>query len=252
MGTLITLGLSEIHVGAVDPLGDMPVSMAKIGKVYQDSCKLTQGSSDVTEHYEEGMATPTVRNKKKKPPVLVFSMMDPDVDALVAYIGGAKDGDGKWGFNGDEVVANKGIRVKAKQGLWIDIPNGDIEAVIDSEFSEKGLFKVNFVVTPLAVPAGKKAVMSYPAPGALTVDPTTLSFTAAEDTTGETITATSTGNLTYAGKPTEADWLSVTRALKVATVKVSANTNSESRTAIVTLIADGKTAYVTVTQAGAE
>lgn len=251
MGTLITLGLSEIQVGTVDPLGDMPVSMAKIGKTYQDSCKLSQAAAEVTEHYEEGSATPTVKNKKKKVPVLVFSMMDPDVDALTAYIGGAKDGDGKWGYNGDEVVTDKAIRIKSKQGLWVDIPKGDIEAVIDSEFSEKGLFKVNFTVTPLAVPTGKKAIMAYPAPGALTVDPTTLSFTAAEDSTGDTITATSTGNLTYAGKPTEADWLYVTRTGKVATVKVSANTNSESRTALVTLVADGKTSTVTVTQAGA-
>lgn len=249
--SVITLGLAEIQVGIVDASGDMPISMAKIGKTYKETCKMNQAASEVTEHYEEGQAAPEVRKKSKKMPVLTFSLMDPDVDLLVAYIGGVKDAGGKWGFNGNEAVDNKAIRVKSEQGLWFDIPNADIEAVLNADMSAKGITLVDFTVTPMAVPTGKKAILAYPAPTALVVDPTTLSFTAAADSVGKTITATSSGNVTFAAAPAEAEWLTVTRSAKVVTVKVLANTNSEARTAYVTIVADGKTAVVPVTQAGA-
>lgn len=248
--SLITLGLSEIQVGVVESSGDMPVTMAKIGATYRETCKMNQAPAEVTEHYEEGQSAPAVRKKSKKMPVVTFSIMDPDVDLLVAYIGGTKTGTA-WGFNGNEAVENKAIRVKSEQGLWVDIPNADIEAVINADFSAKGITLVEFTVTPMAVPAGKKAILAYPAPTALVVDPLTLSFTSAADSVGKTITATSSGNVTFAAAPAEAEWLTVTRSLKVVTVKVLANTNSESRTAYVTIVADGKTAVVPVTQAGA-
>ena len=86
---------------------------------------------------------------------------------------------------------------------------------------------------------------------ALVVSPTSLAFTAAADSTGKIITVSSTANVTSAKAPAEFEWLTVTKSLKVVTVKVSANTNSESRTANVTIVADGLTTVVPVTQAGA-
>lgn len=246
--SLITLGLSEIQVAAAASNGTMPGSMTKIGKTYKDTCKLNQAAADVTEHFEEGKSSPEVRRKQKKVPVLTFSLMDPDAQLLADYIGGTITG-GVWGFDGTEVVANKSIRAKTEEGLWIDIPNADIEAVINAELSKKGIFLVDFTITPMAVTAGK-SIYAYDGNG-LVVGPTTLSFTAAADATGKTITATSTGNVTFAAAPSDAEWLTVTRALKVVTVKVSANTNSEARTANVTIVADGKTAIIPVTQAGA-
>ena len=145
---------------------------------------------------------------------------------------------------------SKAIRVMSEQGLWVDIPNGDIEAVINADMSAKGLFMVDFTVTPMAVTEGKP-IQAYDGTSGLTVDPTSLSFAATADSSGKTITATSSGSVTYAAAPSNAEWLTVTRNLKVVTVKVSANTNTESRTAIVTVVADGLTAYVPVTQAGA-
>jgi hypothetical protein len=164
---LITLGLAEILVGTASEAGTMPVSPTKIGKTYKDSCKLVQGTSDVQEHFEEGKAAPEVRKKTKKIPVLTFSIMDPDAQLLADYIGGTFTAAGtapvtpaKWGFNGDEIVANKAIRVKTVQGLWVDVPNADIEAVINADFSAKGIFLVDFTITPLAVTAGK-ALTAY-------------------------------------------------------------------------------------------
>lgn len=152
--SLITLGLCEIKVGTAAPNGTMPIEMSKIGKTYKDTCKIAQDAADVTEHYEEGMAAPEVRKKSRKIPKLTFSIMDANVDDLVAYVGGEKIEDA-WGYNGDEVVANKAIRVITEKGLDFDIPNGDIEAVINADMSAKGIFLVDFTVTPMAVSAGK-------------------------------------------------------------------------------------------------
>ena len=153
--SLITLGLCEIQVGEASAKGSMPTTLNKIGKTYKDTCKIAQDAADVTEHYEEGMAAPEVRKKARKIPRLTFSIMDANVDDLVAYVGGEKINDTNWGYDGNEVVANKAIFVKTEQGLDFEIPNGDIEAVINADMSAKGIFLVDFTVTPMAVEAGK-------------------------------------------------------------------------------------------------
>lgn len=156
--SLITLGLSEIQVGEASKKGTMPTTLNKIGKTYKDTCKIAQDSADVTEHYEEGMAAPEVRKKSRKIPRLTFSIMDANVQDLVDYVGGENIGsevEPKWGYDGNEVVANKAIYVKTEQGLDFEIPNGDIEAVINADMSAKGIFLVDFTVTPMAVDAGK-------------------------------------------------------------------------------------------------
>lgn len=156
--SLITLGLSQIKVGAAAANGTMPNQLTKIGKTYKDTCKIAQDAAEVTEHYEEGKAAPEVRKKSKKIPVLTFSIMDADVQFLIDYIGGENVGTTeapKWGYSGDEVVANKAVKVESEQGLDFEIPNGDIEAVINADMSAKGIFLVDFTVTPCAVTAGK-------------------------------------------------------------------------------------------------
>lgn len=156
--SLITLGLSQIKVGAAAANGTMPAQLTKIGKTYKDTCKIAQDAAEVAEHYEEGKAAPEVRKKSKKIPVLTFSIMDADVQFLIDYIGGENVGTTeapKWGYSGDEVVANKAVKVESEQGLDFEIPNGDIEAVINADMSAKGIFLVDFTVTPCAVTSGK-------------------------------------------------------------------------------------------------
>lgn len=156
--SLITLGLSQIKVGAAAANGTMPAQLTKIGKTYKDTCKIAQDAAEVTEHYEEGKAAPEVRKKSKKIPVLTFSIMDADVQFLIDYIGGENVGTTdapKWGYSGDEIVANKAVKVESEQGLDFEIPNGDIEAVINADMSAKGIFLVDFTVTPCAVTSGK-------------------------------------------------------------------------------------------------
>lgn len=155
---MITLGLSEIQVGTASEAGSMPAQMTKIGKTYKGTCRIQQQAADVTEHFEEGAAAPEVRKKTKKIPVLTFSIMNADVQMLIDYIGGSNIGTEsapKWGYDGTEVVANKAIHVESEQGLNFDIPNADIEALVNNEASSQGIFLVDFTVTPCAVTSGK-------------------------------------------------------------------------------------------------
>jgi len=250
--SLITLGLSQIKVGVASPAGIMPSTLTKIGKTYKDTAKIAQDAADVTEHFEEGKSAPEIRKKTKKIPKLTFSIMDADVQALVDFVGGTNVGSDlapKWGFDGTEIVANKAVSVETEQGLDFEIPNADIEAVINADMSAKGIFLVDFTVTPLAVDNGK-AIRGTPK-STLGVAPPALSFSTNADATGQTVTVSSTGNITSASVPSSIEWATVTRSGKVATVKVSANTNTDARSTILTIVADGKTVNVPITQAGA-
>lgn len=155
--SIITLGLSQILVGTASSAGTMPAktAMSKIGKTYKDTCKLAQDAADVTEHYEEGAVAPEIRKKSRKMPVLTFSIMDANVDDLVAYVGGTKGSNGDWLYDGNETISNKAIYVETEKGLDFAIPNADIEAVINADMSASGIFLVEFTVTPMAVDAGK-------------------------------------------------------------------------------------------------
>lgn len=164
---MVTLGLAEILVGTASEAGTMPEenAMTKLGKTYKDTAKFSQEASEVTEHFEEGRAAPEVRKKSKKIPKLTFSIMDADIDALVKYVGGTKvnkSGSAKtrWAFDGSEQVENRAILVKTEQGLYFEMPNADIEAVVNADMSAKGIFLVEFTVTPLAVKDGK-ALRAY-------------------------------------------------------------------------------------------
>ena len=63
---------------------------------------LTKRLLDVTEHFEEGKASPEVRIKRKRVPVLTFSIMDPDPELLANYVGGTLLGE-----SGDLTVQRK-------------------------------------------------------------------------------------------------------------------------------------------------
>ena len=129
--------------------------MTKIGKTYKDTANINQDAADVTEHFEEGKSAPEVRKKSKKIPKVTFSLMNPDPAMLAAYVGGEVDNNGDWGYDGDEVTANKAVYVETEQGLDFAIPNGDIEAVINGALSASGIVLVDFTVTPCAVTTGK-------------------------------------------------------------------------------------------------
>ena len=155
--TTITLGLCQILVAEASAAGTMPekATMTKIGKTYKDTANINQDAADVTEHFEEGKSAPEVRKKSKKIPKVTFSLMNPDPTMLANYVGGTGDEKGGWGYDGDEVTANKAVYIETEQGLDFAIPNGDIEAVINGALSTSGIVLIDFTVTPCAVTTGK-------------------------------------------------------------------------------------------------
>lgn len=149
---VITLGLSEVQVGKIAADGGEATSYSKIGKTYQNTCKLQQEKAEVTEHYEEGQSAPEVRKKKKKVPILTFSIMDPDPTFLKAYLGGETTGTGEdmeWSWSDTDEDIEASIRVVPEIGLVYTIPRADIEAVLNADMSSQGINLVDFTVTPL-------------------------------------------------------------------------------------------------------
>lgn len=169
---VISLGLSEVQVGAIAADGGEATDYAKIGKTYQNTCKLVQEKADVTEHYEEGQSAPEVRKKKKKVPILTFSIMDPDPTFLKAYLGGTTSGTGEdmeWSWSDTDEDIEASIRVIPEVGLVYTIPRGDIEAVLNADMSSQGINLVDFTVTPLkptkagvATMRARKKTATYP------------------------------------------------------------------------------------------
>ncbi|MCQ2058671.1 MAG: BACON domain-containing protein [Bacteroidaceae bacterium] len=125
------------------------------------------------------------------------------------------------------------------EGIQID------RAVVRCEesFSTADGIMLHYVCKCL-IPAEGKTVKPY-TEGGLALDKYELFFSGAADTTGKTVSATSTGNVSASSNQS---WCTVTTAAKVTTVKVSANSDSSQRVAYVTITADGKSAIVKVTQ----
>lgn len=117
------------------------------------------------------------------------------------------------------------------------------EVSCEERFStEEG--KMLHYVVDVQKPASGNALKPYGGNN-LTVDKTELYFSNAADTTGKTVTATSTGNVTASSSES---WCTVTTSGKTTTVKVTSHTGSAPREALVTITADGKTASVKVLQ----
>ena len=55
----------------------------------------------------------------------------------------------------------------------MDIPNGDVEAIINAELSAAGLFLVEFTITPMSV-SSERLYMLYDGTAGLEVTPTSL------------------------------------------------------------------------------
>lgn len=104
--------------------------------------------------------------------------------------------------------------------------------------------KLLHVVIKALKPAKGKVLKPY-VHNALTVSPTSLDFTKAADTTGKSITVTSTDNPTAVSSER---WATTEASGKTVKVKVEANTTGKTRKAFVTISADGKTAVIEVTQ----
>lgn len=230
--SILSWGKPTVEIAVLT--GGTPGAFSALPEIQQDTAKLTPTKGTALEAKGEGGK---LIDKKYQANQFVF-----ECEIFV------KKGDTRPISDNDGVVAdNYAVRLtpedETQEGFILDKSLVSIEETWASNIGKK--LKLTFEGLS---PASGNILKPY-TKSTLAVSPTSLSFTNAADSTGKTITASSTGNITAARS--DKDWATVTYALKVATVKVSANANTDSRTASITITADGKTVVVVVTQAGA-
>lgn len=233
-----------------------------LGDVYQNTAKLTDDDPSITTHKSETSAKKIVLSEPGDCK-LELSLMDPTLTELQRLFGGVIttvviDGQThyKW---------TRPRNFQPKAFAYIGVPeDGDattcpavaIAPKFEITYSKTGIMLVPMTIyllgdvsfTPEYSPTRTPL---YDAP-AFTVSPTSLSFTSAADSTGKTVTASSTGNVTAANVDEGCDWVTaVTYTGKVVTVKVAANANTDARSTTLHIVADGATVDVPITQAGA-
>lgn len=150
-------------------------------------------------------------------------------------------------FDVDGVVAkNYALRIipedATQSGYQMDYCSVNVQDVFTPK--DGGLWRYTFdVLKPLD---GSHQIKEY---YALVVDKNEVFMGQAIDSTGKTVTATSTGNVSATVDANSTSWLSVTCAAKVTTIKtLTANSGTAVRVGYVTITADGKSAVVKVTQ----
>lgn len=229
----ISWGRPKIEVSKLDADGN-PTVWVQVDNPAEDTSKLNAEAGDKKEAKGEGGEIVDSKTGKNKY-TFEFELY-------------AKKGKSKPIEDEDGVVAgNYAVRLTpedtTQEGFIIDKSSVSVTDGWDAAIGKKWKYTFNGLD-----PKAGRICKPYMA-NALVASPTSLVFDSVANTAGKTITVASEGNLTAA---TSADsWITPTKATKVATVKVSANTSTEARTGSVALTADGKTVNVEVIQAGA-
>lgn len=145
-----TIGCAEIAIGAIAEDGGMGATLASLGYTYQDTAKLSTEDPEVQDYYAEEVDDPVAEITKAGKTVFTWSLMNPDVEALAAVLGGTADAaNNTWDAPDDVPSIEKSLRVKPKQGLTFEMPRVKIRAKINGDFSKKGILLVEITATVL-------------------------------------------------------------------------------------------------------
>ena len=131
---MITLGLSEIAIGDAELDGAMGTTLAPLGKTYRDTCKITQEDGEETEINSEEDDDPVYVISRPGKIKIDFSILDPEVDTLVATLGGTKVGSGAaavWQAPDSMPEVEKSIEITPKIGMKLSIPRVKMNCKID-------------------------------------------------------------------------------------------------------------------------
>ena len=196
----------------------------------QDTTKLTTTAGQEVTANEEGGDVVDVRAGKN-----TYSL---EIDQFVKK-GVARDFDDEDGLVAGEFAIRLIPEDEATEGLLIERATIRVE---ENYSATEG--KIRHVVVKAIKPAAGKTLKPYTHNG-LTVSQSELFFTSAADTTGKSITVTSTANPTATSSER---WATVETSGKTVKVKAEANATGKPRKAVVTITADGKSALIEVTQ----
>lgn len=148
-----TMGVEKIEYGVIN--GDTaPETMKEVSDVYQDSATFVTKDPTVTEHKSE-TSTKRIIMTTKEGHDLTFSIMDPTVEELAAFMGGSANKDAETYSESEtaEQIQMKFV-VTPVEGLKLTIPSANISAKINTTYSAKG-------ITLLDVTATTTSAISY-------------------------------------------------------------------------------------------
>lgn len=147
-----TIGISAITLGAIAGDGGPGTSLASLGQTYQDSCKLTQEDPEVTEFFSEEEEAAVYSKSKGGKITLTFQIMNADTATLVALFGGTATGTSPnktWNRPATTPTIEQTVKVVPQDGMSLVIPRGSVIAKLNGEYSRKGLFLIDVIVTAL-------------------------------------------------------------------------------------------------------
>lgn len=247
-------GKIEMEIGTPAANGGMSESLESIGLLKEDTLSIEAADGTVLELYTSGHE---LRDELKgEPTITVKATIIEMPEAVRAKI---------WEIESVDTAGNPKYRVKSlvSNRKWSTrfasqvVGSETFEAPYCSMsmkpvFSEKEGWSAEVEFKLLRGQAGYLFDFGIvPEPSApvtpLTVSPTTLSFPATADNTGKPVTVTTEGAVTASASES---WCTTTVTGTTVKVKVSANSTAASRTAKVTIEAEGKSAVVEVTQEG--
>lgn len=253
----ITIGLAEVQAGKASKVGFMPEDLQKIGRVLEDSCKITEDEPEKTEFFEENNPIAVASFVKKKGVKVEMKLIVDSLDILTKTIGGKiedTDGGKRWIYdsNSAESVAMRIISA-TKGGLVFNIPNASISGKLESDLSAKGILTVTLTATPQAVDTDESFFAEVLSSDSLSLSKTTIKAPeGGNGASGEIITASENVSAVISLDP-NATWVEAKKGgsgkEKEVNIKVSANQGAERSTTL--LVVSGTTSQkVIVAQRG--
>lgn len=233
-----------IEIGKTGADDAIAASFSSIGVIKDKSSSLEPSDGDTLEAKASGGKT-VAKEQLEGGFVLKTRVIEPDDELLTTLGLGAVAGE-DFNVKTHVVDGDFSVRVTPKNVGAVGIKAAKTNITYKPGWSEE---EGNYADIEFEILKGATDVWysRFKKKNKLTVTPASLAFPKAADTTGKTITATSTGVVTA---KSSASWCTVTVASKVVTAKVTANSGGE-RAAEITVSADGKETIVPVTQAGA-
>lgn len=243
----ISIGLAEVQAGKASKVGFMPEDLQKIGRVLEDSCKISGEEPEKSEFFEENNPVAVASFIKKKGVKVEMKLIVDSLDILKKALGGTieetSEGE-RWIYDSKsaESVAMRIISA-TKGGLVFNIPNASISGKLDSDLSAKGIVTVTLTATPQAVDTDESFYAEVLSSDSLSLSKTTVKAPeAGNGSSGEVITASENVSAVIALDP-QATWVEAKKGgsgkEKEVTIKVSANQGAERSTTL--LVVSGTT-----------
>lgn len=150
-----TMGVKSIKYAVIT--NGTPGTLTAVSDVYQDSATFVTKDPTVTEHKSE-TSTKRIVMTTKEGHDLVFSIMDPTVTELAAFLGGQANAQANTYTESEtaEQIHMK-FEVEPVAGLKLTIPTASVSAKINTTYSAKG-------ITLLEITATTTSAISYATP----------------------------------------------------------------------------------------